>query len=85
VAVRHGGGPGLRMRRIVREHVFVSDAELLQLLEEALACRPASLRVGVERRDGVEELARVGLLIDAGDGTVTPTRAAVAFDLLTRP
>jgi hypothetical protein len=30
----------------------------------------------------VEELARFGLLIDAGDGTVTPTRAAVEFALL---
>lgn len=62
----------------------MSDAELLQLLEEALACRPASLRIGADRRDGVDELARVGLLIDAGDGTVTLTRAAVAFDDLSK-
>jgi hypothetical protein len=62
----------------------VSDVELLQLLEEALAARPASLRVGDERRAGVDELARVGLLIDAGDGTVTPTAAAADFDLLSR-
>lgn len=57
---------------------------MLRLLEEALACRPAALRVGNERRDGVDELARVGLLIDAGDGTVTPTLAAVEFDLLSK-
>lgn len=62
----------------------MSDNELLRLLEEALACRPASLRVGEDRREGVQELARVGLLIDAGDGTVTPTTAAVEFDLLSR-
>jgi hypothetical protein len=70
--------------RIVCEHAFVSDAELLRLLEEALACRPASLRVGDDRREGVEELARFGLLIDAGDGTVAPTVEAVEFDLLSR-
>jgi hypothetical protein len=60
----------------------VSDDDLLRLLEEALECRSASLRVEQDRRDGAEELARVGLLIDASDGTVTPTLAAIEFDLL---
>ncbi|MBS1893364.1 MAG: hypothetical protein JST59_18860 [Actinobacteria bacterium] len=62
----------------------MSEAELLRLLEEALACRLSALRVGTDRREGVEELARVGQLIDAGDGTVTPTAAAVEFDLLSK-
>jgi hypothetical protein len=52
--------------------------------DAALACRPAALRVEAEDGDAVEWLARAGLLINAGDGTVTPTRAAVHYDELVR-
>jgi hypothetical protein len=69
----------------VCEHTFVSnDAEKLAVLDAALACRPVALRVGADQREAAGWLARVGLLIDAGDGTVTPTRA-VHYDELTKP
>jgi hypothetical protein len=64
------------------EHTFVSDAALLAVLDAALACRPGALRVGADQREAVDVLARVGLLIDAGDGTTAPTPAAVLYDEL---
>jgi len=63
--------------------MFVSGRELA-ILDAAIACWPAALRVDAESRDAVEWLARVGLLIDAGDGTVTPTVAAIHYDELTK-
>lgn len=54
-------------------------------MDAAIACRPAALRVGAKDAEAVEWLARAGLLIDAGDGTVTPTRAAIRYDELFRP
>jgi hypothetical protein len=65
--------------------MFVSsDKDKLAILDAAIACRPAALRVEAEDGDVIEWLARAGLLIDAGDGTVTPTRAAVRYDELVR-
>jgi len=72
-------------RTEVCEHTFVSsDKDKLAILDAAIACRPAALRVEAEDGDAVEWLARAGLLINAGDGTVTPTRAAVHYDELVR-
>lgn len=66
--------------------MFVSDdEEKLAILDAAIARRPASLRVGAKDGDAVEWLARAGLLIDAGDGTVTPTPAAIHYDELADP
>jgi hypothetical protein len=45
---------------------------------------PAALRVKPDAREAAEWLARGGLLIDAGDGTVTPTRAAILYDELSK-
>jgi hypothetical protein len=58
------------------------DGQLLAILDAAIAGRPAALRVGPEEREAVEWLAQAGLLIDAGDGTVTPTTAAIHYDEL---
>lgn len=67
------------------EHVFVpSDEHTLAILDAAIACRPGALRVKAEDAEVVEWLARAGLLIDPGDGTVTPTSAAVHYDELVR-
>lgn len=67
----------------VCEHTFVTDDEQkLAILDGAIACRPAALRIEGKDREAVEWLARAGLLIDAGDGTVTPTPAAVLYDEL---
>ncbi len=67
----------------VCEHTFViDDKQKLAILDRAIACRPAALRVEAKDRDAVEWLARAGLIIDAGDGTVTPTPAAVLYDEL---
>jgi hypothetical protein len=69
----------------VCEHTFVSsDRDKLAILDAAIACRPTALRVEPEDGEVVEWLARAGLLVDAGDGTVTPTRAAVHYDELVR-
>jgi hypothetical protein len=59
-----------------------TDEEKLAILDRAIACRPASLRVEAKDVEVVEWLGRAGLLIDAGDGTVTPTRAAIHYDEL---
>jgi hypothetical protein len=64
--------------------MFVSDAQKLAILDAAIACRPAALRVEAESREDVEWLARAGLLTDGGDGTVTPTAAAIHYDELTK-
>lgn len=65
--------------------MFVSSAkDKLALLDAAIAGRPTALRVEAEDGDVVKWLARAGLLIGAGDGTVTPTRAAVHYDELVR-
>jgi hypothetical protein len=58
------------------------DEHKLAILDRAIACHPAALRVEANDGDAVEWLARAGLLIDAGDGTVTPTVAAIHFDEL---
>lgn len=68
------------------EHTFVpADEGKLAVLDAAIACQPAALRFEPKDREAVEWLARAGLLIDAGDGTVTPTRAAVHYDELVKP
>jgi hypothetical protein len=68
------------------EHTFVStDEDRLAVIDAAIACRPAALRVEAKDRDTVEWLERAGLLINAGDGTVTPTRAAIHYDELFKP
>ncbi|MBS1886019.1 MAG: hypothetical protein JSU06_02425 [Actinobacteria bacterium] len=61
-----------------------SAKDKLALLDAAIASRPTALRVEAEDGDVVKWLARAGLLIGAGDGTVTPTRAAVHYDELVR-
>jgi hypothetical protein len=69
----------------VCEHVFVStDEDKLEILDAAIARMPAALRVEAKDGEAVAWLARAGLLIDAGDGTVTPTRVAVHYDELFR-
>jgi L-serine deaminase len=63
--------------------MFVTDDEQkLAILGSAIACRPAALRIKAKDREAVKWLARAGLLIDAGDGTVAPTEAAIHFDEL---
>lgn len=63
--------------------MFVTpESQRIAILEAALACDPASLRVKAKDGETVDWLARAGLLIDAGDGTVTPTSAAIHFDEL---
>ena len=57
-----------------------TDEDRLAILDAAIACRPAALRVEAKDDEVVEWLARAGLLIDAGDGTVTPTPAAIHYD-----
>jgi hypothetical protein len=70
----------------VCEHTFVADDKhRLGILDAAIACRPAALRVEAKDREAVEWLERAGLLINAGDGTVTPTRAATHYDELFKP
>jgi hypothetical protein len=62
-----------------------SDARKLAILDAAIACWPAALRVKAESGEDVDWLARAGLLIDGGDGTITPTAAAIHYDELTKP
>ncbi len=65
--------------------MFVSmEEDKLAILDAAIACRPVALRVDAEDGDVVEWLARAGLLVNAGDGTVTLTRAVVHYDELVR-
>jgi hypothetical protein len=62
-----------------------ADEHKLAILDAAIACRPAALLVEAKDREAVEWLERAELLIDAGDGTVTPTRAAIHYDELFKP
>jgi hypothetical protein len=86
--VQGGGGVGrLAEANHFCEHTFVSpatDKDRLAILDAAIACMPAALRVEARDAEAVEWLARAGLLIDAGDGTVTPTLAAIHYDELVR-
>lgn len=63
---------------------MTTDEQKLAILDTAIACRPAALRVEAKDGEAVECLAQAGLLIDAGDGTVTPTRAAIHYDELVK-
>lgn len=61
---------------------MTEEAQKLAIIDGAIAHFPLALRIEAKDREAVEWLARAGLLIDAGDGTVTPTRAPVHYDEL---